>query len=480
MPTSVLSGLATLTSFASSLTQVIPNIQNLASQLQPFFYCISFVLLVFGSMRGFLHSDTQRFLGNLLRVVILIALMGSWPAVKGAASSAVNAFCTAQVNSNLFSQTNTNMTGLGLQTNSGTGQLNVSALENVIMQKGLAQINPSLQQTIINFFTPVTHYLCMILYAIYLLALVVCQLIVAGMNLLQQCVLMLFDLYVPIGLAEFSVPNLRGQAETFFKAYLGVQCWPIGWILANVVTVALFNCLAPPAAENAIAIVIAIVVCIPIVLWMVIGYVLAPFYVQKVVMRGGAELQAFAGAMISAVGGTSGTFYGGAFGMAKRATVGLSQGMGAIKYPVNNGGSGMQQNNNAGNQANNFDGQQGSGIDDALGSFLPGYRHIEEPGGSNRGAADGARNLGLWGLTKAVDAGEFAARTAGNMADTLGTLVADASGNRVGPERNFSLPRMQRNSSNRSSRRAASYLNQSTPNQSNPSPSDLNNEFPND
>jgi hypothetical protein len=160
MPTSVFSTLTNLTSFASSLTQIIPNIQNLASQLQPFFYCIAFVLLVFGSMRGFLHNDTQRFFGNLLRVVILVALMGSWPAIKGAASSAVNALCTVQVTSNLFS--GTNITGLGLQTNNGTGQLNVSALEGVIMQKGLAQLNPSLQQSIINFFNPVTHYLCMI------------------------------------------------------------------------------------------------------------------------------------------------------------------------------------------------------------------------------------------------------------------------------------------------------------------------------
>jgi hypothetical protein len=164
--------------------------------------------------------------------------------------------------------------------------------------------------------------------------------------------------------------------------------------------------------------------------------------------------------------------------MAKRATLGLSQGIGAVKYPINNWGSGAQQNNNSGNQADNSNGQQGGGIDDALGAFLPGYRQIE--GGSNRGAADGARNLGIWGLTKAVDAGEFAARTAGNMADSLGALVADASGNRIGPERNFSLPRMQRNSSNRSSRRAANYLNQSTPNQSNPDPSDLDIQSPND
>jgi hypothetical protein len=471
MPTGVFSSLTALTSFASNLTQIIPNIQNLANQISPLSYCIAFVLLVFGSMRGFLHNDTQRFFGNVLRVVILVALMGSWPTIKGAMGNAVSAFCNVQVNSNFFSQTSNS--GLGLQVNSnGTSQLNVSALENVIEEKGLAQMTPSWQQTVINFLTPVTHYLCLILYAIYLLALVVCQLIVAGMNLLQQCVLILFDLYVPIGLAEFSVPNLRGQAETFFKAYLGVQCWPIGWILANVVTVALFNCLIPPSAESAIGIVLAIVVCIPIVLWMVIGYVIAPFYVQKVVMRGGAELQAFAGAMISAVGGTSGAFYGGAFAMGKRTTLGLSQGMGAMKYPAVNTISGAKQYGNSGNESNTSNGQRENGIDEELGAFLPGYRDIEEFGGPSGRSAGKAHKLAVWGVTKAVDAGEFAARAAGNMANTLGTLMADAGGYRIGSE-SFSLPRMQRNSPNRSSRRAANYLNQSSPKQWNPDPSDL-------
>ena len=157
--------------------------------------------------------------------------------------------------------------------------------------------------------------------------------------------------------------------------------------------------------------------------------------------------------------------------MGKRATLGLNQGIGAIKHAAANASSGAQRNNNSGNEGNSSNGQPRSGIDDELGAFLPGYRVIEESGGSNRGTADRARKLGVWGLTKAMDAGEFAARTAGNMANTLGALVADAGGYRIGSE-NFSLPRMQRYSPNRSSRRAATYLNQSTPQQWNPDPSD--------
>jgi hypothetical protein len=466
MPTSIFSGLTSVSSALAGLQSIVPQIKSLATQIQPFCYCIAFVILVFGTMRGFLRNDTQHFFSNLVRVVILVALMGSWPAIEYALNNAVNSFCNLQVGSNFFASTSSN----------SSGRLNLAWLETTIAQKaaGINVSQPGWEIALSWALSPISHLLNLVLYGTYLLTLLLCDLIAVGMNLLQQCIIILFDLYVPIGLAEFSIPSLRGQAETFFKAYIGIQCWPIGWILANIVAVALLNGLTAPSPENAAAIVIAIVLCIPVILWIIIGYVLAPFYVQKVVMRGGAELQAFAGAMISAVGGTSGAVYAGAFAMGRRATQGLSQGIGAIKYPIGSGVSGAQQNNNAGNQDNGSNGQQSIGIDDALGALLPGYRQIEGSEGSNGGAADRARNLGVWGLTKAMGAGEFAARTAGNMADTLGALVADSSGNRIGPERYFTLPRMQRNSSNRSSRRAANYLNQSTPDLSNPNPSDPN------
>ena len=460
-----------VTSFLSNLLKILPGIADVAAQVAPFFLCVAFVLLIFGSMRGFLQNDTRHFFGNLLRVVTLVVLIGNAQFIEGAVSNAVNAFCSLQVKSNFFSASNPATI---------SGRLNLTDLANAIGQKvGVIGSQSPLQQAA-NLINTLTHPLCQVLYAIYVLALLLCLFIAAGMNVLQQCIIVFLNLYVPIGLAEFSIPNLRGQAEAFFKCYIGVQSWPIGWVLANIVTIALLQSFTPPNPENTGAIVMAIICCVPLILWMVIGYVLAPFYVQKVVMRGGSELQAFAGAMISAVGGTSAAVYGGAFALTRGATAGLSQGIGAIKYSGGKGSSGFQStsNDSAPNQGSSSQGDPGTGVDDALDSFLPGYRGIEQEGGSNGGTANRARNLGVWGLTKGMDAGEFVARTAGNMSNTLGALVADASGHGIGPEKNFSLPRMKRNSPTRSSRRAATYLNQSTPsqsnpNQSNPDPSDL-------
>jgi hypothetical protein len=503
MPTTFSSSmLSSVASFATGLTAIVNGMQNVANQIEPIFLCVAFVLLVFGTMRGFMQNDLRHLFGNLVRVVILVALIGNWTLVTGIVTNAVNTVCSLQISANFGVLTNNQTMTTSARMDIGTlTQLLESkatgSTTGLVLSQNTQQTNSQAQQAgglpqLLSFFSnpggqiqqagqaawqsalsSVTHTLCVVLYTIFLLALLLCELIVVLMEVLQSCILVFLGLYVPIGFAEFSIPSLRGQAEGFFKAYIGVQCWPIGWVFVNVVTIALCKNLIAPNQENFAQLLIAILWTVPVLLWVVIGHILAPFYTQKIVVRGGAELQGFVGAMISAVGGASGSVFGSGFGLARGAITGSSRFVGAIKS--GRGSSASHPRHSTTVQGDGADGQQGADVDSGLE-----YRGIEESGRSNNGAVGGASNLGLWGVTKIMDAGEFASRTAGNMADTLGALVADASGNRVGPERNFSLPRMQRNSSNRSSRRAANYLNQSTPNQSNPDLSDLDNQVPND
>jgi hypothetical protein len=195
---------------------------------------------------------------------------------------------------------------------------------------------------------------------------------------------------------------------------------------------------------------------------MVIGYILAPFYVQKIVMRGGGEIQAFAGAMIAAVGGTTGAVYGQAFALGRGAALGLSPMAQAVRArdAGSNAGSKRRSMDTDGDQGKDYGDEQGSAAENLLGHLVPGLNEIQPGGDAMASAGDKARALGGWGLTKVMGAGEFAARTAGNVASTLGSLVADASGNRIGPERYFSFPQIRQNKPNRSSQRAANYVNQ--------------------
>lgn len=487
MPMPFSSMLSSVASFATGLTAIVNGMQNVANQIEPIFLCVAFVLLVFGTMRGFMQNDLRQILGNLGRVVILVLLIGNWTLVTGIVNNAVNAVCSLQISANFGALTNN-------KTMTTSARMDIGALTQLLESKAVASITAPVQgqatqpansqaqssgglQQFLNLFNPVsqlqqagqavwqnalstvTHALCAVLYTIFLLALLLCELIVVLMEVLQSCILVFLGLYVPIGFAEFSIPSLRGQAEAFFKTYIGVQCWPIGWVFVNVVTIALCQNLIAPNQENLGQLLIAILWCVPVLLWVVIGHVLAPFYTQKIVVRGGAEIQGFVGAMISAVGGVSGSVFGFGFGLAR----GASQPVGAIKSTGGKGNSGHQSTDNAANQGNGSGGQQGASGNEWLDYFLPGYRGSEESGRSDGGSGDRARSLDT-GIKKVMGAGEFVSRTAGNMASTLGALVADASGNRIGPERYFSLPQMKRNPPNRSSQRAANYLNQNRSN----------------
>jgi hypothetical protein len=78
----------------------------------------------------------------------------------------------------------------------------------------------------------------------------------------------------------------------------------------NSVTLGIFKSLPAPQNQNFATLMIAIVLAIPVLLWVLIGHVVAPIFVQKVVIRGGAVVQGFAGTIFSAVGASSMAIYG--------------------------------------------------------------------------------------------------------------------------------------------------------------------------
>ncbi|MGA7128215.1 MAG: hypothetical protein WBZ19_18025, partial [Chthoniobacterales bacterium] len=243
MPTPFSSMLSSVASFATGLTAIVTGMQNVANQIEPIFLCVAFVLLVFGTMRGFMQNDLRHFFGNLVRVVILVLLIGNWTLVTGIVSNAVNAVCSLQITANFGALTNN-------KTMTTSARMDIGALTQLLESKAVASITAPVQgqstqpansqaqssgglQQLLNWFNPVsqlqqsgqavwqnalstvTHALCAVLYTIFLLALLLCELIVVLMEVLQSCILVFLGLYVPIGFAEFSIPSLRGQAEAF-------------------------------------------------------------------------------------------------------------------------------------------------------------------------------------------------------------------------------------------------------------------------
>jgi hypothetical protein len=432
------------------LQEILAAMQNIERQLQPLAIVVAFVLLVFGTMRGFLETDSRKFMLNLLRATIIVCLIGQWFQVKQWLGYAADGLTQYRVN--------VSFSAVGQGSRQITVAENVDEIRSVIQQRitqrsdGKNQLNAGdlanpFQAVQKVFNANVTHYLSLVLWHIYMGTLFICEWIIVMMSFLQQAIVVFLDLYVPVALAEFSIHSLQNQGQAFFKNYVGVHAWPVGWVFANLVTLALLQALPAPHASDLVEILGAIVWSIPILLWVIIGHVIGPFYAQKVVLRGGAELQAFAGAMVAAVGGTSGSFYAGAL----RAGSGSLRRLGkAINPEEKNQAEGWRQASSSGwTDAPEFVGSSGN-----VGTIR---RQGTGIGGWVRGFIGGGAE---WGA-KASDFSAGVSETGGNFASTVGSMIANASGNRIGPEGHFRFGSFRKTEPgpNRSSQRARWYLN---------------------
>ena len=432
------------------LQEILAAMQNIERQIQPIAIVIGFVLLVFGTMRGFLEADSRKFMLNLLRATIIVCLIGHWFQVKQWLGQAADALTQYRVVVDLSAF------GQGSQRVSVTE--NVDQIRTVITEKVTAKSGGKNQLTGWDLFNPiqaaqklfnanVSHLLSAVLWHIYMGTLFICEWIIVMMSFLQEAIVVFLDLYVPIALAEFSVRGLQNQGEAFFKTYIGVHAWPVGWVFANLVTLALLQALSAPHSDNPVEILGAIVWSVPILLWVIIGHVVGPFYAQKVVTRGGAELQTFAGAMIAAVGGTTGATYGAAlrFGARQLRSFG-----GPVLYPKKNKDDGESWGQES---AINWAAlPEHAGFNDNIGTSGRSGKGI---GGWMRRSIGGGAELGA----RVSDFTAGVSETSGNLASTIGAMVANASGNRLGPEGNFRFSSFRKSEPNRSSQRARSYLN---------------------
>jgi hypothetical protein len=229
------------------LQEILASMQNIERQLQPISIVVGFVLLVFGTMRGFLEADSRKFMLNLLRATIIVCLIGHWFQVKQWLGYAADGLTQYKVDVNLAA------VGQGSR-QVAVGE-NVDEIRSIIAEKvtqksdGKSQLGGSdlfnpIQAAQKLFNANVSHLLSAVLWNIYMGTLFICEWIMVMVSFLQQAIVVFLDLYVPIALAEFSVRGLQNQGEAFFKSYIGVHAWPVGWVFANLVTLALLQALS--------------------------------------------------------------------------------------------------------------------------------------------------------------------------------------------------------------------------------------------
>jgi hypothetical protein len=294
------------------LDDVIAAMGDLETQIHGCAVAIGFVFLVLGTMQGFFSGLPHKFFYQIVRSLILVTLICGWNSVDNTIGSAVQSFRNYPVR----------ITLKGSSQSIGPGPLDVSSLELMISEKlgqAVSEVTSSQSQKTVNVpllgnainevLTAIhraTHLVDLVLYGIFLFLVVLCQLIIRLMEFLQQAILVLFRFYVPIGLSFHSSPSLNSLGHGFFKHYFGVQCWPVGWAFVNLVTFALVSQLSAPNPDDIGSLLLAIAAFIPIMLWVLLGHLIGPFYAQKIITHGGQALQGMLGGILAASGAAFG------------------------------------------------------------------------------------------------------------------------------------------------------------------------------
>jgi hypothetical protein len=268
-----------------NLQPLLNSIQAVLNDYFPAAYLIAFVLLVVGTMREFLFPETRRFMQNLLRPFfsLLISFLPSFIDWCDQAFKALAELPAAQTIA--FGDSR-------YAIKPGSEGSNVTEIEQVLESKiavsnagaagsssnRSAQMSPQLSWNPLDFGKSVetawnyvvgrgVNLVWQILFAIYLLCLLLCKFIILLMQFLQKVTIIGFKLYAPIGVAEYAHHSLKSKSVAFFLTFAGVMTWPVCWSIVNAVTLGILKSIPGPQDQNFATLIVAIVLAIPVLLW---------------------------------------------------------------------------------------------------------------------------------------------------------------------------------------------------------------------
>jgi hypothetical protein len=205
---------------------LVNTIQVAVNAYMPAVYAIGFLLLTAGTMREFLSAETKRFFGTLLRAILLVACMSGAPTLIGWFENAADAL--AQIPAGVsFSINGTSYSLTGAQSPSLTqlesalqskvqGGGNANAPGNSQSYSGPFDFLGSAGNAVKSFLSNAEHLAWEILFAIFLLWLLLCKVVVILMLFIQKVVVIGFNLLYPDCNRGVRSPVSKDQGRQFF------------------------------------------------------------------------------------------------------------------------------------------------------------------------------------------------------------------------------------------------------------------------
>jgi hypothetical protein len=127
--------------------------------------------------------------------------------------------------------------------------------------------------------------------------------IMQAMLVIQKLIMVFSKLAIPLFIGCLSLPAAKGSAQTFLKFVLGVMCWPVGWAIVHVGTMAALQALQAPNANASLGeLILSFATLAVVCLWPVVGTIGAPLLIAKMVTSGTNFAQSMVGAFASAAG----------------------------------------------------------------------------------------------------------------------------------------------------------------------------------
>jgi hypothetical protein len=294
------------------LNTLVPmsHIIAIVDQVLPAFIVVAFLILAIGYYLGIIGSETV-FAPSGRLIVLFACIAGApWMLAIGQeiANALVESIADADPALNWLVVNNPSTNSINANTQFGINSslydsslaLNFEKPFDIISQYMTAKTGPS----------PGIHldkwpdYIMRCIF-IFLTGLVACftEFVMQAMLVIQKLIMVFSKLLIPIWIACLSLPSAQGSAQNFLKSVLGVMCWPVGWAIVHVGTMAAFQALQPPSFNAQLGELILSCATLGVVcLWPVVGTIAAPFLIAKMVTSGSNFAQGMVGAFSSAAG----------------------------------------------------------------------------------------------------------------------------------------------------------------------------------
>lgn len=444
-------------------------LQELAKQLIVVSRSLAFIMLVWSMVSRLSSPLHQEFWPTVLRKLVLTAIMGLGNELIYMADSEVNAVLAMPIN--VTSSDGSQITDSLGATPDMIGQRwskIFGEVQNPVPQSGQQSQSNGIfglipgANTVSGLWNEAKNIAWNIIHAIWRGVQLLAMIFLSGLYLLQRILLIAGGVYYPIAIGQMGSRTLRNTGLNFLLSYLGLFAWPIGWGIVNLgVLVAIAT---NPARTNVTIedLLRSLMIGVPVVFWIFLGYILAPFCIQKIVARGGAAIQPFLSTSImgslaadmAAKSLVAGRALGGGGMGGSQSNAGGTNSKEESPLPLLPWVGGNNRRRSAANADGNGTGSSGGdGYNSGTNASNGGSAGVS--GGSTNGQSGGTNGRGGTG-TGSTGSGRLGGLSRGvvSLTNALGELSAEASGEAHG----LTPSRLMRSIGSTSSDRARRHL----------------------